>query len=216
MTAINGKNVLLSRFLLGIEDNQRVVYLNHDTLDLRKSNLKIASRQELTFHSRKRKGCSSQYKGVYWNKYAAKWRSLIARDGKRYHLGYFDDETDAARAYDAAAQEWLGELAYLNFPENPPTQLAHSTRPAYSGLRKSKTRTYTSSYKGVSYSPKDGWRGQFIINGQRLYRRTDTEMEAVAFYDAMILRHRGSNARANFESIWARKRRERLNAPTAE
>ncbi len=32
-------------------------------------------------------------------------------------IGYFDDEQEAARAYDARAKELYGEFAAVNFPE---------------------------------------------------------------------------------------------------
>jgi hypothetical protein len=37
-------------------------------------------------------------------------------------LGYFDDEVEAARSYDAAAQRLHGEYAFLNFPEEATTR----------------------------------------------------------------------------------------------
>jgi hypothetical protein len=46
---------------------------------------------------------TSQYKGVYWDKNAGKWRAQITRDGIREHLGYFTSERKASQAYNAAA-----------------------------------------------------------------------------------------------------------------
>ena len=62
------------------------------------------------------KPCSSQFKGVGWNAKNGKWKSTIHAKGKAHHLGFFSDETDAAKAYDDAAREHFGEHAWLNFP----------------------------------------------------------------------------------------------------
>jgi hypothetical protein len=36
---------------------------------------------------------------------------------KNYHLGYFTDEIEAARAYDEAAKKYHDQFACLNFPD---------------------------------------------------------------------------------------------------
>jgi hypothetical protein len=38
------------------------------------------------------------------------------------HVGYFDDEVEGARAYDATARFYFGHAAQLNFPEAEPLQ----------------------------------------------------------------------------------------------
>jgi len=40
----------------------------------------------------------------------------IGKSGKRFYLGRYDDEIEAALAYDRKAEELFGEFAYLNFP----------------------------------------------------------------------------------------------------
>jgi hypothetical protein len=46
---------------------------------------------------------SSRYIGVYWRKKSKKWVSAIQTNGKKVHLGCFDDEIEAALHYDMIA-----------------------------------------------------------------------------------------------------------------
>ncbi len=48
---------------------------------------------------------SSRYRGVSWNKSKNQWQAIIGFAGEKENLGYFDDEVEAARAYDTRAAE---------------------------------------------------------------------------------------------------------------
>lgn len=62
---------------------------------------------------------TSQYKGVSWNSACSKWVAVLwDRELKRArHIGSFEKEVDAARAYDKEALRMLGNEAGLNFRE---------------------------------------------------------------------------------------------------
>ena len=55
---------------------------------------------------------ASEFVGVSWQKGNHKWTACIKHGGKRQHLGTFDDEQEAARAYDTAARRLRGEGAH--------------------------------------------------------------------------------------------------------
>jgi hypothetical protein len=88
---------------------------NCDGLDNRRSNLRFATHAQNTLNRRKKKNAVSQFRGVWF--YKGKWGSQISSQGKRMFLGRFDNEIDAAKAYDEAARKYHGEFARLNFPE---------------------------------------------------------------------------------------------------
>jgi hypothetical protein len=47
----------------------------------------------------------SKYRGVTWKKKSSQWVAKIHFAGKTEHLGYFDDEAEAGRAYDKRARQ---------------------------------------------------------------------------------------------------------------
>ena len=53
-----------------------------------------------------------KFVGVSWKKQRRKWRARIHRYGKKQHLGYFNDEQEAARVVDTAARRLRGEDAH--------------------------------------------------------------------------------------------------------
>lgn len=56
------------------------------------------------------------YRGVYPDTGTGKFSAWIGHNGKRERLGTFDDEVEAAKAYDEKAIEFFGDKAKLNFP----------------------------------------------------------------------------------------------------
>ncbi len=107
----------LHRLIMGLDnDDDRICdHINHNTLDNRIENLRICTHRQNMQNTSSRKGSSSTYKGVAWNKTAKKWQAVIRANDINYYLGIFKTEEEAARVYDAKAVELHGEFAYLNF-----------------------------------------------------------------------------------------------------
>jgi HNH endonuclease/AP2 domain len=85
-----------------------------DRSNNRLANLRLASNTENQRNTKSLPGSSSRFLGVRWEGARDRWRAEIRANGKKVHLGYFVDETDAAMAYDAAAAKHFGEFASLN------------------------------------------------------------------------------------------------------
>lgn len=110
------KSIPLHRFIMNAKPGEEVDHINHNGLDDRRCNLRIVTRSQNHMNRGKMKNkCTSKYKGVYWFKNLNKWMVHIEINGKKMHVGLFNNEEEAARAYDKKAKELFGEYAYFNF-----------------------------------------------------------------------------------------------------
>ncbi len=110
----NGKSIKMHRQILNASDHLVVDHIDHNGLNNRKTNLRLATFTQNCQNQRRLSKKTSIYKGVYWNKAQKKWAAKITANKKTHHLGYFKNQTAAAKAYDRAAKKLHGEYASLN------------------------------------------------------------------------------------------------------
>jgi hypothetical protein len=110
------KTVYLHREIMDAPVGLLVDHRNGNGLDNHRANLRLATLSQNMQNKRKRTNTSSQFIGVHCDKRCGRWVAQIIHQGKKIPLGRFDNEIDAAHAYDEAAQKYRGEFARLNFP----------------------------------------------------------------------------------------------------
>lgn len=105
---------LMHRVIMNTPKGLEVDHINENKLDNRRQNLRNCLVRENRRNRKSLRNNTSGYKGVCWYKKSKKWVAKISFNGKRYHLGYFDDIIKAAKAYNNAALKYHKEFAALN------------------------------------------------------------------------------------------------------
>lgn len=113
----DGHPARMHRLILTADPGMDIDHIDGNGLNNQRANLRTATRSQNNANKRPHKG--RRYKGVFRvsKKESSRWKASIRKDGKTYHVGVYDTEEDAARAYDTSARAMFGEYARLNFPE---------------------------------------------------------------------------------------------------
>lgn len=77
-------------------------------------NLRLVTVSQNNKNTSKRVGTVSKFKGVCWHRQCKKWKAEISCDKQRFHIGLFESEESAAKAYNVEAVKLFGEFAKLN------------------------------------------------------------------------------------------------------
>lgn len=108
----------MHRTILNAPRGMVVDHKDGNPLNNTRANLRLCSSAQNSRNMKKcRTNTTSRFKGVSWFKRHQNWSIYIKCEQHKYHLGYSDNETEAAEIYDEAADKLFGDFALLNFPE---------------------------------------------------------------------------------------------------
>ncbi len=108
------KVIHMHREIMNVTDPKvQVDHIDLNGLNNQKYNLRLVTSSQNMCNKCKRKDNESGYKGVSWRETNKKWRVRIQINGKRVHLGYFDNILDAAKAYETASKIYHGEFGRI-------------------------------------------------------------------------------------------------------
>ena len=111
--------LVAQHFLPDWDKSLQVDHINGVKTENHVDNLRMVTRSQNCRSFQKARGGKSKFRGVSFNKQIGSWKAYFKdSNGKQKHLGYFDDEEEAARAYDAAAIENGYNPEALNFKNN--------------------------------------------------------------------------------------------------
>jgi hypothetical protein len=207
---IDGKRttIFMHRMLMAAQPGQFVDHKDGNRLNNTRSNLRFATRNENQWNRKKQVNSSSGYKGV--SRHHGRWQARIRVNGRRIHLGYYDDPKTAAQIYDAAAKRYFGTFANTNRPKewNIPAHLNARLDEVLTGNRPRTKRQAPakrqplpkrkSVFRGV-YWERGRWRATIADGGRKAHLGYFwDEVQAALAYDEAALQLRGPHALLNF------------------
>lgn len=197
-TASPNRLEYMHRVLMQPAPHQQVDHIDGDRLNNTRENLRLASRADNQRNKGVPRNSSTGFKGV--GPYGERYHARIRVNGRRVHLGYWDDPEVAALVYDAAARRFHGAYACLNYPDRPALPEIEALLDAQlCGARRPKPVVLgPSRYRGVT-SWRGRWRARISVAGQTLHLGSfTTEIDAAQAYDAAARLYHGAQARLNF------------------
>jgi hypothetical protein len=95
-----GRRIWMHRHLFGLTPDQTQIEVDHenrDTLDNRRSNLRVVTHAQNMQNRPSHAGSTSKFRGVYQNRNETRWRAQVVINGKTHKLGTHATEEEAAQ-----------------------------------------------------------------------------------------------------------------------
>ena len=143
---------------------------------------------------------SSKYTGVSFHKSANKWEAGILIEGKKYRIGYYENEEEAAIDYARAVFKYKGQEAMNNLRERnssaPAIDLSDVPPQPPIPDNNELTKKGTSKYAGVSFNKAmNKWKAQISTDGkQKFIGYYDNEEDAATDYARAVFKYKGQTA----------------------
>ena len=162
-------------------DNKTLIdHKNRDTFDARRSNLRVASKQQNAVNRNRTTSSKAEFIGVYRaTKGGNTWRLQIGIEDEVFKLNGFRSAEEAARVRDALARYYHEEFAVTNFPGTDMIDLDT----AKEQLQHRKTKRKASRFTGVTRT-NGLWQARIWKSGSSISLGCfGTEEEAAQVYD---------------------------------
>jgi hypothetical protein len=101
----------MHRLIMHAQKGQEVDHIFHLTLDNRKSELRLCTKNQNQHNRGKQANNTGGFKGVSWDKRDQKWKAYITMNGKQKTVGRYDTPELANSACITAREDLHGEFA---------------------------------------------------------------------------------------------------------
>jgi len=181
---VGTKEIRLHRLLCEVTDPKIFIdHIDNNPLNNKMNNLRISDSNKNPKNRKKKKGTSSDYIGVTYDRKQKIWRTSLMRNGKFIRLLSSSNEELCARSRDLYILENCPDDHYkLNF-EWTPEEISTWTK-----LIEAAKRKFTSSYIGVCFQKKSNkWVSSVKYKDKLVFNKLyNTEQEAARARDLYI------------------------------
>lgn len=201
---IDGKwhTILMHRLILRLgffkEDPRLTDHKDRNGLNNQKTNLRVATYSQNQYNKISSSNRKSKYKGVTATKWGT-WIAQLSHKGQQFQQHY-QEELEAAVAYDVMARKYAGEFALCNFPDVHRNPIGFLD--ILSKIGKVRKKSPTRKFKGVYTKTDTTWMSIIVVNQKNMYLGTySSEEEAAIAYDVAARIHHKDKAVLNFPTI---------------